>query len=48
MSPGLGAGFSKGDQLYATEGVVIELPERRAGLPGQEFLPWDLDRLFRS
>jgi putative restriction endonuclease len=46
VSPRLRADFSNGDQLYAKEGQVIELPERRDDRPSREFLEWHLDEIF--
>jgi putative restriction endonuclease len=40
VSPRLRADFSNGDQFYAKQGQVIDLPERRADRPGPEFLEW--------
>jgi putative restriction endonuclease len=46
VSPRLRTDFSNGDQLYAKAGQVIDLPERRADRPSQEFLEWHLDEIF--
>jgi hypothetical protein len=46
VSPRLRADFSNGDQFYAKEGRVIDLPERRADRPGREFLEWHFDEVF--
>lgn len=46
VSPRLRADFSNGDQFYAKQGQVIDLPERRADRPGREFLEWHLDEVF--
>jgi putative restriction endonuclease len=48
VSPRLRADFSNGDQLYAMAGQVIQLPERRADRPSQEFLQWHLDERFQT
>ena len=46
VSPRLRAEFSNGDQFYAKEGQVIDLPEHRTDRPGREFLEWHLDEVF--
>jgi putative restriction endonuclease len=48
VSPRLRADFSNGDQLYAMEGRVIELPAHRSDRPSREFLQWHLDELFQT
>jgi putative restriction endonuclease len=46
VSPRLRADFSNGDQFYAKQGQVFDLPERLADRPGREFLEWHLDEVF--
>jgi len=46
VSPRLRADFSNGDQFYAREGQVIDLPQRRVDRPSREFLEWHLDEVF--
>ena len=46
VSPRLRADFSNGDQFYAQEGQVIDLPQRRVDRPSREFLEWHLDEVF--
>ncbi|HEY6276409.1 MAG TPA: HNH endonuclease [Streptosporangiaceae bacterium] len=48
VSPRLRADFSNGDQFYAKAGQIIELPERRADRPGQQFLEWHLGEVFKA
>lgn len=46
VSPRLRADFSNGEQLYAQQGQVIEIPERRADRPSREFIEWHLGEVF--
>jgi putative restriction endonuclease len=48
VSPSLRADFSNGEQLYAQQGQVIELPERRADRPSPDFIEWHLDEVFKG
>jgi hypothetical protein len=40
--------FGNGEQLYAKQGQVIELPTRRPDRPNREFLEWHLDEVFKA
>jgi hypothetical protein len=35
-------------QFYAQAGRVIELPTRRTGRPGREFLEWHLGEVLKA
>lgn len=48
VSHRLRADFSNGDELYAKEGQLIELPERHADRPDRQFLGWHLDEVFQT
>jgi putative restriction endonuclease len=48
VSPRLREEFGNGDFLYARQGKVISLPERRADRPARDFLEWHLDTVFRA
>jgi putative restriction endonuclease len=48
VSPRLREDFGNGDQFYAKEGQLIELPERRADRPERQFLEWHLDEVFHG
>ena len=48
VSPRLREDFGNGDQFYAKEGQLIELPERRADRPERQFLEWHLDEVFQG
>jgi putative restriction endonuclease len=48
VSPRLRGDFNNGDQLYAKEGQVIELPKHRADRPRTEFIEWHLDEVFQA
>jgi putative restriction endonuclease len=47
VSPRLRRDFGNGEQFYAKEGQVIDLPARRADQPRREFLEWHLDEVFK-
>lgn len=40
--------FGNGNYFYAMEGKSIALPERQVDQPGNSFLAWHLDTVFRS
>jgi putative restriction endonuclease len=48
VSPRLRTDFGNGEQFYAKEGQVIELPDRRADQPNREFLEWHRDTVFKA
>lgn len=48
VSPRLRDEFGNGEQFYAHVGERIALPERRRDRPGQEFLEWHLDEVFKA
>jgi putative restriction endonuclease len=48
VSPRLREDFGNGDQFYAKEGELIELPERRVDRPERHFLEWHLDEVFQG
>lgn len=48
VSPRLREEFGNGDFLYAHQGEVISLPDRRADRPARDFLEWHLDTVFRA
>lgn len=47
VSPRLRADFGNGEQFYAKQGQVIELPDRRADRPNREFIEWHRDIVFK-
>lgn len=48
VSPRLRQDFGNGEQFYARQGQVIELPEHRVSKPNRDFLEWHLDGVFRG
>jgi putative restriction endonuclease len=48
VSPRLREDFHNGDQFYARDGQVIELPGHRADRPNRDFLQWHLDEVFKA
>jgi HNH endonuclease len=48
VSPRLREDFGNGEQFYAQEGRVIDLPAHRADRPHREFLEWHLDEVFKA
>jgi putative restriction endonuclease len=48
VSPRLREEFGNGEQFYARDGHVIDLPDRRADRPQPEFLEWHLDEVFKA
>jgi putative restriction endonuclease len=48
VSPSLRREFDNGEELYAREGEVLALPDKRRDRPGREFLEWHADTVFRA
>jgi putative restriction endonuclease len=48
VSPRLRGEFGNGDQFYAKDGMVINLPARPADRPQREFLEWHRDMVFKA
>jgi putative restriction endonuclease len=48
VSPKLREDFGNGEQFYAQQGQVIDLPDRRRDRPQGEFLEWHLDEVFKA
>jgi len=48
VSPLLRTEFGNGDALYAKQGTVINLPERRVDRPNTEFLEWHMETVFKK
>lgn len=47
VSPRLRIDFGNGREFYAREGVVIDLPDRRALRPNEESISWHMDTVFK-
>jgi putative restriction endonuclease len=48
VSPRLRDDFGNGEQFYARQGQVIDMPDRRADRPQREFLEWHMDEVFKA
>jgi putative restriction endonuclease len=48
VSPRLRNEFGNGEEFYARDGQVIDLPDRRIDRPSSEYLEWHLDERYLS